>query len=169
MTLHKDIRSMSLTPTACPMFEILATRLHQLQKALAVQLFRHAWHSLAERLDVFYYEDIVLKNRYNEGGAVQMKFDIIRNLYPLFAQYTERPESYFGRYVSALHSLGKLVNTGCFLYRLHDSCILLTLAKGSALLLRETIIGLEGATGVEDRSPPVTAAFYRCFPDECSL
>lgn len=36
-------------------------------------------------------------------------------------------------------------------FRLHESCILLNITKGSALLLRETLMALEGATGVEDR------------------
>lgn len=97
MILHKDIRSLSLTPTACPMFEILATRLHQVQKCLAAQLFRSFWHSVAERLDAFFYEELVLENRFNEGGATQLKFDITRNLFPLFAQYTERPDTYFNK------------------------------------------------------------------------
>lgn len=35
-------------------------------------------------------------------------------------------------------------------FRLIESCILLNVSKGSALLLRETILALEGATGVED-------------------
>lgn len=34
--------------------------------------------------------------------------------------------------------------------RLTESCALLNLSKGSALLLRETLQALEGATGVED-------------------
>lgn len=37
-----------------------------------------------------------------------------------------------------------------FCFSLNETCILLTLIKGSALLLRETLVALEGATGVED-------------------
>lgn len=95
MTLQKELRSMSLTPTACPMFEVLATRLHQVQKSLAAPLFKQLWHNLADKLDTFLYEELILENRYNEGGYVQLKFDMSRNLFPLFAQFTDRPESYF--------------------------------------------------------------------------
>lgn len=97
MTTNKDQRSFSLTPTACSMFEILATRLHQVQKSLSSQLFRSFWHSLAEQLDVFLYEELLLENRFNEGGAQQLKFDVMRNLFPLFAQFTDRPETYFSK------------------------------------------------------------------------
>lgn len=38
-----------------------------------------------------------------------------------------------------------------FLNRLNESCNLLNISKGSALLLRETLLALEGATGVEDK------------------
>lgn len=37
----------------------------------------------------------------------------------------------------------------CF-FRLIETCVLLNISKGSALLLRETLQALEGATGVED-------------------
>lgn len=95
MMMLKNQISFSLTATACPMFEILATRLHQVHKCLANQLFRSFWHSLAEKLDTFMYEELVLQNRFNDGGAAQLKFDIHRNIFPLFAQYTEKPETYF--------------------------------------------------------------------------
>lgn len=38
-------------------------------------------------------------------------------------------------------------------FRLNESCALLTITKGSALLLKDTMIALEGATGVEDTRP----------------
>lgn len=37
-----------------------------------------------------------------------------------------------------------------FYCRIGESCSLLNISKGSALLLRETLLALEGATGVED-------------------
>lgn len=39
MKVGKDLRSLSLTPTACPCMEVLAKRLHQLQKKLQTKLF----------------------------------------------------------------------------------------------------------------------------------
>ena len=37
---------------------------------------------------------VVLENRFNEGGAAQLQFDMTRNLFPLFGQYTPRPDTY---------------------------------------------------------------------------
>ncbi|KAI4456248.1 rad50-interacting protein 1 rint-1 [Holotrichia oblita] len=129
--LNKEMRSMSLTPSACPLFEILGTRLHQLQKNLTGKLFKIVWQFIASQLDTYLFEDLVLDSRFNEGGALQFKFDITRNLYPLFSQFSEKPDNFFTQ--------------------LNESCNLLTISKGSALLLRETLVALEGATGVEDR------------------
>lgn len=39
MKVGKDLRSLSLTPSACPCLEVLAKRLHQLQKKLQTKLF----------------------------------------------------------------------------------------------------------------------------------
>lgn len=95
MENSRDFKSLSLTPTACPMFEIIGTRLHQLQKSLTAKLFRIVWRYIAEQLDTFLFEDLVLENRFSEAGALQFKYDVCRNLLPLFAQFSERPESYF--------------------------------------------------------------------------
>ncbi|EFA07987.1 RINT1-like protein [Tribolium castaneum] len=130
MNVGKDIKGLSLTPTACPIFEIVAKRLHQLQKTLASKLFTIVWRSVAQQLDNYLFEDLVLDNRFNTGGALQLKYDVTRNLLPLFSQYTERPETYF--------------------VQLIEACNLLNITKGSALLLRETLLALEGATGIED-------------------
>uniref|UniRef100_A0A6P7FPX9 RAD50-interacting protein 1 n=1 Tax=Diabrotica virgifera virgifera TaxID=50390 RepID=A0A6P7FPX9_DIAVI len=130
MKAEKEFRSLSLTPAACPMFEILSKRLHQLQKSLQSQIFVAVWRSIAQQLDSYLFEDLVLDNRFSVGGALQFKFDITRNLIPLFLQFSERPQNYFTQVI--------------------ESCNLLNLSKGSALLLRETLLALEGATGIED-------------------
>lgn len=95
MTAQKDFRTLSLTPTACFMFEILAKRLHQLQKSLTYKLFIFVWRFIAQQLDNHLFEDLVLDNKFNDGGAVQFKFDVTRNLFPLFAQFSEKPENHF--------------------------------------------------------------------------
>lgn len=95
----KEFKSLSLTPSACPMFEIIGTRLHQLQKSLTAKLFRIAWRYISQQLDTFLFEELVLENRFSEAGALQFKYDVCRNLLPLFSQFSERPESYFTQYV----------------------------------------------------------------------
>ena len=41
------------------------------------------------------YLQVILQNHFNEGGAMQLNFDMTRNLFPLFGQYTQKPENYF--------------------------------------------------------------------------
>ncbi|XP_022906211.2 RAD50-interacting protein 1 [Onthophagus taurus] len=126
---HKDI--LSLTPSACPMFEVLGTRLHQLQNALSPKLFKFVWHLIAKQLDEYLYENLVVDTRFNKGGALQLQHDVTRNLFPLFSQFCEKPDNFFPL--------------------LNDTCVLLNLANGSALHLIENLVSLEGATGIEDQ------------------
>lgn len=51
MQSEKEVASLSVTPSGCPMFEELATRLHDLKDALALPIFNKAWRSLAGQLD----------------------------------------------------------------------------------------------------------------------
>lgn len=77
------------------MFEILARRLHQLQKSLTSKLFTIVWRYIAQQLDMYLFEDLVLDSKFSDGGALQLKFDVTRNLFPLFSQFTEKPENHF--------------------------------------------------------------------------
>ena len=38
---------------------------------------------------------IILASHYNDGGASQLQFDMTKNLFTLFAEYTQKPENYF--------------------------------------------------------------------------
>lgn len=51
MQSSKEIASLSVTPSGCPMFQELATRLHVLHNALALPLFNKAWKNLAAQFD----------------------------------------------------------------------------------------------------------------------
>ena len=44
---------------------------------------------------------VILANKFNEGGAVQLQFDMTRNVFPLFAAYSAKPENYFKEYATA--------------------------------------------------------------------
>lgn len=52
------------------------------------------WH-----IAVYYTQmlllQVVLQNRFSEGGAKQLEFDMTRNLFPLFGEYTTKPQNYF--------------------------------------------------------------------------
>ncbi|XP_068082045.1 RAD50-interacting protein 1 isoform X2 [Anabrus simplex] len=119
MTSPKELVNPSVTPSACSMFQVLAEKLHQLQELLSVPLFLLAWQTLAKDLCQFIYEEVILQNNFNEGGSMQLQYDMTRNLFPLFGQYTQKPDAYFAQ--------------------VKEACLLLNLPKGSALLLRETL------------------------------
>ncbi|XP_053110588.1 RAD50-interacting protein 1 isoform X2 [Hemicordylus capensis] len=118
---------MSLSSTACPMLLTLRDQLLQLEQQLCYSLFKIFWQMLAEKVDLFIYQEIILANHFNEGGAVQLQFDMTRNLFPLFSHYCKRPENYFKH--------------------IKEACIVLNLNIGSALLLKDV---LQSAT--EDRT-----------------
>lgn len=51
MQSEKEVASLSVTPSGCPIFQELAMRLNDLQEALALPLFNQAWRNLASQLD----------------------------------------------------------------------------------------------------------------------
>ncbi|XP_037692360.1 RAD50-interacting protein 1 isoform X2 [Choloepus didactylus] len=122
---------MSLSSSACPLLLTIRDRLLQLEQQLCFSLFKIFWQMLVEKLDIYIYQEIILANHFNEGGAAQLQFDMTRNLFPLFSHYCKRPENYFKH--------------------VKEACIILNLNIGSALLLKDV---LQSASG----QPPATAA-----------
>ncbi|XP_056140209.1 RAD50-interacting protein 1 [Lampris incognitus] len=114
-----DQTTMSLSSSACPMMLCLRDHLLNLQQLLCLPLFQTAWQGLADRLDNFFYQDVILYNHFNEGGAAQLQFDMTRNLFTLFGHYCKRPENFFKH--------------------VKEACIILNLKVGSALLLRDLL------------------------------
>lgn len=104
MKVDKDFKNLSLTPSACPMFEVIAKRLHQMQKTLADKIFTVIWKSLAQQLDNYLFVELFLNKKLEKGGILQLKYDIERNLYPLFSQYTDKPESHFKQLMGSLQT-----------------------------------------------------------------
>ncbi|XP_006198565.1 RAD50-interacting protein 1 [Vicugna pacos] len=122
---------MSLSSAACPLLLTLRDRLLQLEQQLCFSLFKVFWQMLVEKLDIYIYQEIILANHFNEGGAAQLQFDMTRNLFPLFSHYCKRPENYFKH--------------------VKEACIVLNLNIGSALLLKDVLQSTSG-------QPPATAA-----------
>uniref|UniRef100_A0A674C104 RAD50-interacting protein 1 n=1 Tax=Salmo trutta TaxID=8032 RepID=A0A674C104_SALTR len=126
-----DQATMSLSSLACPLMQCLRDHLLQLQQMLCLPLFQMGWQDLAERLDLFLYQNVILYNHFNEGGAAQLQFDMTRNLFPLFGHYCKRPENFFKH--------------------VKEACVILCLNVGSALLLRDVLRQAE-----EDEEEPGT-------------
>ncbi|KAM4678207.1 RAD50-interacting protein 1 isoform 1-T2 [Discoglossus pictus] len=148
---------MSLSSSACPMLVSLRDRLLQLEQQLCHTLFKAIWQMLAEKLDLFIYQDIILANHFNEGGAVQLQFDMTRNLFPLFSHYCKRPENYFKH--------------------VKEACIILTLNVGPALLLKDVLQSSSASMGghnINDPLPSSIAALnelgiYKLAPQDVEI
>ncbi|TNM91745.1 hypothetical protein fugu_020125 [Takifugu bimaculatus] len=131
---QQDQSSMSLSSSACPMMLCLRDRLLSLHQLLGLSLFQLTWQGLAERLDHFLYQDVILANHFSDGGAAQLHFDMSRNLFPLFGQYCKRPENFFKH--------------------VKEACIILRLSVGSAILLRNVLEEAEEETDAGDHERP---------------
>ncbi|XP_070611274.1 RAD50-interacting protein 1 isoform X2 [Erythrolamprus reginae] len=148
---------MSLSTTACPLLLTVRDRLLQLEQQLCYTLFKIFWQLLAEQVDLFVYQEVILANHFNEGGAAQLQFDMTRNLFPLFSHYCKRPENYFKH--------------------IKEACIVLNLNIGSALLLKDV---LQSATetrsgiGFSSNQPTAVAALnelgiYKLAPKDVEI
>ncbi|XP_072509199.1 RAD50-interacting protein 1 [Notamacropus eugenii] len=138
---------MSLSSSACPLLLSLRDHLLQLEQQLCYSLFKIFWQMLVEKLDVYIYQEIILANYFNEGGAAQLQFDMTRNLFPLFSHYCKRPENYFKH--------------------IKEACIVLNLNVGSALLLKDVL-----QSAIEE--PIATAALnelgiYKLAPQDVEI
>ncbi|KAK4308919.1 hypothetical protein Pmani_019414 [Petrolisthes manimaculis] len=108
-----------LSPSICPLLEVLARHLHSLKDSLAPRLFMQLWKIVAHDLDKYVYEEVILETRYSDTGAAQFKFDMTRGLFPIFGEFTQKPQNYFRQ--------------------VKESSILLTLPWPTVVLLRDTI------------------------------
>uniref|UniRef100_A0AAR2JBT6 RAD50-interacting protein 1 n=1 Tax=Pygocentrus nattereri TaxID=42514 RepID=A0AAR2JBT6_PYGNA len=153
-----DQATMSLSSSACPMLLCLRDHLLQLQQLLCLPLFQMFWQGLAERLDLFLYQDVILYNHFNEGGAAQLQFDMTRNLFPLFGHYCKRPENFFKH--------------------VKEACIILNLKVGPALLLCDVLKlaeeGLEDEASLRPQQPTPESALnelgvYKLAPSDVQI
>lgn len=108
-----------LSYSAGDMFQLLLAVLHDLETALSTEIFNAVLRRIAKKLDDFFIDSMIMNTKFSEGGAAQFKFDIERNLLPLFGQYSRRPALLFKN--------------------LADSVTLLSLPFGTALLLHQTL------------------------------
>lgn len=109
----------SVSPTAYSMLSVLKSHIQVLQESLAQPLFKTVWQRVCKGLNIYLYEEVILQNYFSEGGGEQLKWDMTRNLFPIFGRFTQKPENYFKE--------------------VKEACKLLTLPRASALLLLDTL------------------------------
>jgi len=133
----KDIILLALSSSACEMLLFIKGRLQILQEQLASIIFNMIWKNLAQALNKCIYEEIILECHFNEGGAAQLQFDLTKNLFTLFLEYTQKPENFFKE--------------------VKEACILLNLLPGSAVLLRDLLKTSESVSEGDCISPACAA------------
>ncbi|ESP04039.1 hypothetical protein LOTGIDRAFT_212244 [Lottia gigantea] len=117
---QKELQTtLGLSASACDMFLVLKQHLAIMDQLLSKPLFNKLWQRLTGKLNKFFMDEVILSNHFNDGGATQLQFDMTRNLFPLFGEFTQKPENYFRE--------------------VKEACILLTLKPGSAILLKEVL------------------------------
>ena len=122
----------------CPMLEVLARNLLSLRESLANPLFTDLWKNISISLNKFIYEEVILQNHFSEYGANQLHYDMYQGLYPIFGEFTSKPENYF-----------KLVK---------ESITLLTVHRATALLLKDTLkLAREANSSISLSMSPVKA------------
>lgn len=134
----KDIILLTLSSSACEMLLFIKGRLQILQDQLASSIFNTIWKNLAQALNNCIYEEIILECHFNEGGVAQLQFDLTKNLFTLFLEYTQKPENFFKE--------------------VKEACILLNLLPGSAVLLRDLLKSSESNASEEEFISPACAA-----------
>ncbi|XP_060571734.1 RAD50-interacting protein 1-like [Ruditapes philippinarum] len=115
---QKDV-NLGLSTSACEMLLVLKDHLLEVGELISKPLFNMFWEKMAQELNIFIYEEVILRNRFNQGGAAQLQFDMYRNMFPLFGEYTPKPDSYFKE--------------------VKEACTILNLNVGSAILLKEVL------------------------------
>uniref|UniRef100_T1IUF6 RAD50-interacting protein 1 n=1 Tax=Strigamia maritima TaxID=126957 RepID=T1IUF6_STRMM len=119
MPSQKEFIVPTLSSSACNMLSVLTVQLHTLKNSLSEPLFNTLWELVAVELNSYFYEELIMRNKFNDGGCAQVHFDISRNLFPIFGEYSRKPENYFKD--------------------LKEALILLILPKGSAILLQDAL------------------------------
>ncbi|XP_065221188.1 RAD50-interacting protein 1 [Planococcus citri] len=101
MPIMNPDTELSLTISGCAMFQTLTGKLHQMGNVIAPAIFKKCWRFVASQLCKLIIDDVILVNMFNKGGAQQLRFDVKRNILPLFAQLTPKPEAYFKPLIEA--------------------------------------------------------------------
>ncbi|KAK2701879.1 hypothetical protein QYM36_019477 [Artemia franciscana] len=115
----KDYIQPCLTPNLCKILQALQEGLQRAHQRLSQKEFLNVLKSVGSRVNKFFFEEIILENRFNEGGAEQLEYDIKNGLLPIFGQYSIRSSLIFSQ--------------------IQESCLLLKMPVGDAFLLKKLL------------------------------
>nr|CAH8874226.1 unnamed protein product [Trichobilharzia regenti] len=147
--IKSENANLMMSTNASVFFHALHDWLYHLSISVHWKLFSHVWKSIASQLDDYFYNELILMNRFTSLGAAQLRFDLTNCLYSLFNLYTERPESFFSQ--------------------TRDACVLLNLLPGTAELLKDTLNESVSTVRKDDNNPLgslLELGVYRLTPEE---
>uniref|UniRef100_A0A182TWF7 RAD50-interacting protein 1 n=1 Tax=Anopheles melas TaxID=34690 RepID=A0A182TWF7_9DIPT len=124
MNRHDAKETLMVSATAREMFQATINHLHDMEQELSTNVFMVVVRMIATELDQWMISSMVANTKFSTGGAEQFHFDMTRNLFGMFSQYAKK--------------------TNLLFKRINDSCTLLTMPLGSAILLRETLLSPTG-------------------------
>ena len=87
MPLFSEYYQPTLTNSACEMLISLKNMLHLFKDSVAKLLFESILKRITIELDIFFYEDLILRTQFNEGGITQLDFDIQNYLIPILNEF----------------------------------------------------------------------------------
>ncbi|XP_053665015.1 RINT1-like protein [Anopheles marshallii] len=120
MNPHDAKETLMVSASASEMFQMTINHLHDMEQELSTNVFMIVVRMIATELDQWVISSMVMNTKFSSGGAQQFHFDMTRNLFGLFSQYAKK--------------------TNLLFKRINDTCTLLTMPLGSAMLLRETLL-----------------------------
>ena len=87
-----------LSSGASELLHSISTNIVLLQKSLSNTLFATILDEIADQINRILFEDLVLKNTFNEFGAKQLYYDLSIGFMSLFRLYMARPQLHFAKY-----------------------------------------------------------------------
>lgn len=84
-----------LSPSAGEMFQVMVTILHNFERTLSANLFNVTLRIIAKQIDDYILDSMVMNNKFSPAGAAQFNYDMTRNMFALFGQYSRRPDLLF--------------------------------------------------------------------------
>jgi hypothetical protein len=87
MPLFSEFYKPTLTQTAADMLISLKNLLYLLKDSMAKTVFESIIKKLTVDLDKFFFGEIIMQNQFNEGGVLQLDFDVKKYLVPILNEF----------------------------------------------------------------------------------
>ncbi|VVC45233.1 Hypothetical protein CINCED_3A025352 [Cinara cedri] len=96
-----DTNRYIITDSGWLMYETFTESLNTLNRNLPISLFNKLWPVITDKFATYIYNDILLANIFNNGGAQHLYLDIKYKIIPIISKYTVNPNIYIQRLLEA--------------------------------------------------------------------